>query len=60
MKRNGKNMAMPKNVEGLTSDKWSQMTNTERRDLLNEQKKAEAKMWKDKKAARLAKKSSEK
>ena len=60
MKRNGKNMAMPKNVEGLTSDKWSQMTNTQRRDLLNDQKKAEAKMWKDKKEARLAKKSSEK
>lgn len=59
MKRNGKNMAMPKNVEGLTSDKWSQMTNTQRRDLLNEQKKLDAQAWKDKKEARLAKKSSE-
>lgn len=56
MKRNGKNMAMPKNVEGLTSDKWSQMTNTERRDLLNKQKKLEAQAWKDKKAKREAEK----
>lgn len=51
MKRNGKNMKMPKGamvVEKLgkngsqevelTSDKWSQMTNTERRDCLNKYK----------------------
>ena len=56
MKRNGKNMAMPKNVEGLTSDKWSQMTNTERRDLLNKQKKLDAQAWKDKKEKREAEK----
>jgi len=38
MKRNGKNMKMPK-VEGMTSDKWSTMTNMTRAFFLKNLKK---------------------
>ena len=38
MKRNGRNLKMPK-VEGMTSDRWSTMTNTERYSYLKALKK---------------------
>ena len=52
MKRNGKNLKMP-HVKGMTSDKWSTMTNLERYDFLRTVKS-------DEKTLRLAKKEAKK
>ena len=52
MKRNGRNLKMP-HVEGMTSDKWSTMTNQERFDYLKSIKAKD-------KALRVAKKEAKK
>lgn len=42
MKRNGRNLKMPK-VKGMTSDKWSTMSNLQRWDYLRALKKLKMK-----------------
>ncbi len=52
MKRNGRNLKMP-HVEGMTSDKWSTMSNQDRYDYLK-------KLKENDKALRVAKKEAKK
>lgn len=52
MKRNGRNLKMP-HVEGMTSDKWSTMSNQDRYDYLRNLKATD-------KALRVAKKEAKK
>jgi len=54
MKRNGRNMKMPKGV-GIKSDVWSQLTNTQRYDVLSNINNYKKTMWKNKKELRLQK-----
>lgn len=54
MKRNGRNMKMPKGV-GMNSDTWSQLSNNQRYGLLTSIKNYQKTMWKNKKELRLQK-----